>query len=108
MCTNIVALAAVLSLAFAAPAAADDRPFGKDSRTRGLTWGWGHSWRPIFGKTHSDITFVTFDPRMGWFVTDRIELYGEGTLFIYTQPRPAMAAGVAGLAGRYYLKTTGG
>jgi hypothetical protein len=44
---------------------------------------------------------------MGWFLTDRFELYGEGTLFAYTQPEPAVGAGLGGLSGRYYLKTSG-
>ena len=76
-------------------------------RTRGLVGGAGHSWRPNFGQTTSDITFVAFTPRMGWYVTRRLELYGEGTLFIYTQPETAIAAGLGGLAGRYYLKSSG-
>ena len=44
---------------------------------------------------------------MGWFVTDRIELFGEGTLFVYDRPQAAVAAGLGGLAGRYYFKTSG-
>ena len=40
---------------------------------------------------------------MGWFMTDQLELYGEGTLLIYHQPRAAVAAGLAGLAGRYHF-----
>ena len=77
------------------------------SSTRGLVGGVGHSWRPIFGQTTSDITFVAFNPRMGWFVANRLELYGEGTLFVYTEPEIAVAAGLAGFSGRYYLKTNG-
>lgn len=45
---------------------------------------------------------------MGWFVTDRLELYGQGTLFVYDRPHTAVAAGLGGIAGRYYLKTSGG
>ena len=105
---KILVLGATIVLSFSAPVRADDRPLSKGSRTRGLTGGWGHSWRPIFGKTRSQITFVAFDPRMGWFVTDRLELYGEGTLFLYNQPEMAVAAGLGGFAGRYYLKTSGG
>src|SRR2546428_599581 len=45
---------------------------------------------------------------MGWFVTDRIELYGEATLFLYDRPQTAVAVGLGGLSGRYYLKTSGG
>lgn len=79
----------------------------RGSRTRGLVGGWGHSWRPIFGQTRTDIAFGAFQPRMGWFVFDRAEVYGEGTLFLYHQPEAAVAAGLGGLAGRYYLKTSG-
>lgn len=91
-----------------APAAAqtaDDRVvrFDADSRTRGLAGGWGHSWSPFFGKTRSDIGFVAFHPQMGWFLTDRIELYGEATLFLYHQPRARVTAGLGGLAGRVHF-----
>ena len=79
---HIFVLCAAIVFSLSAPVHADERPFGKGSRTRGLTGGWGHSWRPLFGKTRSQITFVAFAPRMGWFVTDRLELYGEGTLFL--------------------------
>jgi hypothetical protein len=77
--------------------------FDRSSRTRGLAWGWGHSWRPLFGKTRSDLGFVAFHPQMGWFVTDRIELYGEATLFVYHQPAGAVTAGLGGLAGRVHF-----
>lgn len=103
----VAALGAGILLGLAAPVLAEDVPFEKGSRTRGLAGGWGHSWRPIFGKTRSDISFVAFHPRMGWFVTDRLELYGEGTLFLYDQPETAVTAGLGGLSGRYYLRTTG-
>lgn len=77
-------------------------------RTRGLAGGWGHGWRfaiPGWGKTRSDISFVAFHPRLGWFVADRLELYGEATLLAYQQPRRAVAAGLGGLAGRLYWRT---
>jgi lipid A 3-O-deacylase len=102
-----VVLVAATSLSLCASARADDPAFSEGTRTRGLVGGAGHSWRPIFGKTRSDITFVAFNPRMGWFVTDRLELYGEGTLFLYTEPEAAVAAGLGGLSGRYYLRTSG-
>jgi hypothetical protein len=44
---------------------------------------------------------------MGWFVTDRLELYGEATLFVYDRPEVAIAAGLGGMSGRYYLSTSG-
>jgi lipid A 3-O-deacylase len=100
-------LAVVIIQSLSTPVAADDRPFSKGSRTRGLTGGWGHRWHPGFGKTRTRITFGAFAPRMGWFVTDRFELYGEGTLFLYNQPYTAVAAGVTGFDGRYYLRTSG-
>ncbi len=33
---------------------------------------------------------------------------GEATLFVYDRPHAAVAAGLSGLSGRYYLKTNGG
>jgi lipid A 3-O-deacylase len=102
-----LALGAVLAVGFADRAHADERPFAQGTRTRGLVGGWGHSWRPVFGKTRSDIAFGAFHPRMGWFVTDRVELYGEATLFVYHEPKAEVAAGLAGLSGRYYLTDRG-
>jgi hypothetical protein len=75
-------------------------------RTRGVVFGAGHSWRPVFGQTTSEITFGAFHPRLGWFITDRLELNGESTLFTYDRPRPAVAAGAA-IGGRYYFATRG-
>ena len=36
-------------------------------------------------------------------MTDRFEVYGEGTLLVYTEPELAVAGGLAGLAGRLHL-----
>ena len=105
--TRVFVLGAMIALSLSAPVRADEPAFRKGNRTRGLIGGWGHSWRPAFGKTRSQISFLAFAPRMGWFVTDRFELYGEGTLFLYNQPEAAVAAGLNGLAARYYLKTSG-
>ena len=77
-------------------------------RTRGLVGGWGHGWPyavPGWGKTRSDLSFVAFHPRMGWFVANRLELYGEGTLILYYQPEAAVSVGLGGLAGRLYWAT---
>ena len=104
---SIVAFAVTVGLGLCAPADADDRPFARGSRTRGVIGGWGHSWRPIFGQTRTKIAFTAFHPRMGWFVIDRGELYGEATVFLYQTPGPDVALGLGGLAGRYYLKTSG-
>jgi hypothetical protein len=104
------ALGLVLSLLAAASAAAEEpKPFDRNSRTRGLVAGWAHSWRPLalIGETESDIGLIVFNPRMGWFVSDRLELYGEGTFFLYHEPEAAVTAGLVGLAGRYHLRTSG-
>ena len=77
--------------------------FDSSSRTRGLNFGWGHSWSPFFGKTRSDIGFVAFHPQMGWFLTDRLELCGEATLFVYHQSLGDVSAGLGGLAGRWHF-----
>ena len=76
-------------------------------RSRGLVAGWGHGWPyavPGWGKTRSDISFFAFHPRLGWFVTDRLEMYGEGTLVLYRRPANAVSAGLGGLAGRLYWR----
>jgi hypothetical protein len=87
------------------PGVAQQLLFDSDSRTRGLSFGWGHSWSaglPGYGKTQSDIQSVAFHPQMGWFMTRRLELYGEGTLLVHVQPA-AISGGLAGLAGRYHF-----
>lgn len=96
---------AVLAL-LPASALGQDAPvrFDTASRTRGLGGAWGHSWRLFgVGRTRTDSSFVAFHPQMGWFVTDRFEMYGEGTLLVYTEPEHAVAGGLAGLAGRLHL-----
>src|SRR5438445_5797306 len=105
---RMLAFGVSMMLCLSASVRAQEEPsVAKGNRTRGLVGGWGHSWRPIFGQTTSEITFGAFHPRMGWFVTDRLELYGEATLFVYDRPHTAVAAGLVGLSGRYYLKTHG-
>ena len=74
--------------------------------TRGLSGGWGHAWRhgvPGYGKTESDVRFVAFHPQLGRFVTDHLELHGEGTLLLYDRPVLAVSGGLAGLGGRYHV-----
>jgi lipid A 3-O-deacylase len=109
---HVIARAICAALAFVCvfshPAAAQPEGnrvprFDSASRTRGLAWGWGHSWSPFFGKTRSHIGFVAFHPQMGWFLTDRLELYGEATLFVYHQPLGHVSAGLGGLAGRWHF-----
>jgi hypothetical protein len=88
--------------------AAADPAVAAGHRTRGLVAGWGHGWRyalPGWSKTRSDIHFIAFHPRMGWFVTDRVELYGEATLLVYQRPETAVSVGLGGLAGRLYWRT---
>jgi hypothetical protein len=94
-----------LALAAAVSTHAPDDSFAAGYRTRGLIGGWGRGWPyavPGWGKTRSDISFFAFHPRLGWFVTDRLELYGEGTLLLYHRPAAAVSAGLGGLAGRLY------
>ena len=74
--------------------------------TRGLSGGWGHAWRygvPGYGKTESDVRFLAFHPQLGRFVTDHLELHGEGTLLLYERPALAVSGGLAGLGGRYHI-----
>ena len=65
--------------------------------------GWGHSWTPGYGKTKSDVQFVAFHPQLGRFVTNHLELYGEGTLFLYSQPETAVGGGATAIGGRYHV-----
>ena len=87
-------------------AAAQEPRLAEGYWTRGLVGGWGQAWKhgvPGYGKTESDVRFAAFHPQLGRFVTDHLELYGEGTLLVYARPSPAVSAGVAGLGGRYHL-----
>ena len=75
--------------------------------TRGLVAGWGHAWKhglPGYGKTESDVRFAAFHPQLGRFVTDHLELYGEGTLLLYGKPAAAVSGGLAGVGGRYHVR----
>ena len=74
--------------------------------TRGLVAGRGHDWKhgiPGYGKTESDASFAAFHPQLGRFVTNHLEIYGEGTLLLYERPARSVAAGLAGLGGRYHV-----
>ena len=71
-----------------------------------MTAGWGYSWRhgvPGYGKTESDVKFVAFHPQLGRFLTDHLEMHGEGTLLVYYRPAVKTTGGLAGLGGRYHL-----
>lgn len=96
----------LICLFLLSPLLASEKRFDDRSRSRGLLFGWGHSWEPGwpgYGKTRNHIGFVAFHPQMGWFVSDRLELYGEGTLLAYHLPGAEISAGLAGLAGRYHF-----
>lgn len=83
-----------------------DRPVQRGNRTRGLVGGAGTGYRPPWALTKSDVTFLALHPRLGWFVHDRFEVFGEGTLFVYADPID-ISAGAGAIAGRYYLRTSG-
>ncbi len=105
-------IAGLLVLAAILPAAAhaQQRPLAAGYWTRGLAGGWGHAWRfgvPGYGKTESDVRFIAFHPQLGRFVTRQLEIYGEGTLFLYHRPRLEPAGGLA-LGGRYHVRSDHG
>lgn len=89
-----------------ADAPAEPAPLARGYRTRALAGGWGHSWLygwPGYGESISDIQFVAFYPQMGWFVTDWLELFGEGTAHVYYRPHTAILGGIVGIGGRHYF-----
>ena len=98
-------MAAVILLLALTPGvgAAQQSRLASGNWTRGLVGGWGHSWTPGYGKTVSDVQFVAFHPQLGRFVTDHLELYGEGTLFVYYEPSVAVGGGLAAIGGHYHL-----
>jgi hypothetical protein len=100
---TVVAIATLLSDGLRA----QDRPFEKGDRTRGLIGGVALGYKPPLAPTESDVAFAAFHPRLGWFVHDRMELFGEATLFMYYEPKLDVSAGAGVLAGRYYLRTSG-
>jgi lipid A 3-O-deacylase len=103
-----MAILGALALAAAIVTQAPDPAIAAGHRTRGLAAGWGQGWPyavPGWGKTRSDIGFFAFHPRMGWFVSDRLEIYGEATLLLYRRPAAAVSAGLGGLGGRLYWAT---
>ena len=83
--------------------AAEPAPLARGYRTRTLAGGWGHSWLhgwPGYGKAISDIRYFGFYPQMGWFVTNWLELYGEGTVHVYIALMPPFSgASLASVAG---------
>ena len=61
-----------------------------------------HGW-PGYARTVSDIKYLGFYPQMGWFVTNWLELYGEGTAHVSCPPHAAILGGVVGIGGRHYF-----
>ena len=100
---TVAAVVVLVLAALCSPISAQQSRLASGNWTRGLAGGWGHSWTPGYGKTTSDVQFVAFHPQLGRFVTDHLELYGEGTLFLYHQPSVAIGGGLAGIGGRYHL-----
>jgi hypothetical protein len=79
-------------------------------RARSLSGGWGTAWKygvPGYGKTVSDVEFIAFHPALGWFVANRLELFGEATLLAYYEPSADITAGLAGFGGRYHFRGEG-
>ena len=95
--------ALLLILFFRSPSFAQQPRLATGNWTRGLSGAWGHSWTPGYGKTKTDIQFVAFHPQLGRFVTDHLELYGEGSLFLYYEPTITVSGGVAAVGGRYHF-----
>ena len=101
-CTGFLLLIAVIP----SPGSAQQQPLTSGCWTRGLAGGCGHSWQhgvPGYGKTESDVSFVAFHPQLGRFVTDHLELYGDGTLLLHYEPTIEVGGGLAGLGGRYHV-----
>jgi hypothetical protein len=107
--TRAVIITIVLTIVCLTPSTvrSQDRPFERGNRTRGLLGGIGIGYRPPWARTESDVAFGAFHPRLGWFVHDRLEVYGEGTLFVYGRPGRDVSAGVGAMGGRYHLRTSG-
>jgi hypothetical protein len=100
-----ICIAAVLLfiIFFTSPSLAQTPRLATGNWTRGLSGGWGHSWTPGYGKTKTDIQFIAFHPQLGRFVTDHLELYGEGSLFLYYEPTVTISGGLAAVGGRYHF-----
>jgi hypothetical protein len=106
--TRAVIITIMVAIVCLTPATvrSQDRPFERGHRTRGLAGGFGLGYRPPWALTRSDVAFAAFHPRLGWFVGDRLEVFGEGTLLLYAGPAD-VSAGAGAIAGRYHLRTSG-
>jgi lipid A 3-O-deacylase len=107
MTRSVIAMLIVIACLPPAEVRSQARSFEAGDRTRGLIGGVGLGYKPPWAPTESDVAFAAFHPRLGWFVHDRIELFGEATLFVYSEPKLDVSAGAGMLAGRYYLRTSG-
>ena len=106
LAVTLFLLAPQTAAAQQADSTADPAPLARGYRTRALAAGWGHSWLygwPGYRKAITDIEYVGFYPQMGWFVTNWLELYGEGTAHVYYRPETAVLGGVVGIGGRHYF-----
>jgi hypothetical protein len=102
----VVLVALVVMTANEVPLAADDQA-ERGARARSLSAGWGTAWKygvPGYGQTTSDVEFIAFHPALGWFVLDRLELFGEATFLVYYEPTAEITGGLAGIGGRYHFR----
>ncbi len=106
LAVSLPLLLALQATAQQVDATAEPAPLARGYRTRTLAGGWGHSWLhgwPGYGKAVSDIQYFGFYPQMGWFVTNWLELYGEGTVHLYYRPDVSILGGIVGFGGRHYF-----
>jgi hypothetical protein len=85
-------------------------PVTRGVRVRALAAGWGDGWRfgiPGWGKTRTDIEFLTVHPGLGWLVIDRGEVFGEVSVFAYYRPYASVGLGPLAVGGRYHLAGEG-
>jgi hypothetical protein len=105
---QVVAIVFVIIAAVDAPIRAQDRSgYQRGDRTRALIGGAGIGYRPPWTPTRADVVFAAAHPRLGWFVADRVEVFGEATVFLYSRPPRRVTAGVAAMAGKYHLRGGG-
>jgi hypothetical protein len=107
MTRTLIASLVVIACLPPLPLRSQDRPHEKGDRSRGLTGGVGLGYKPPWAPTDSGVGFAAVHPRLGWFVQDRLELYGEATLFVYYDPQLEVSAGAGAIAGRFHLRTSG-
>ena len=97
-------------LALSAPVLGQDARVERGARVRAVAVGGGTAWKygiPGWGKTTSDVRFVAFHAALGWFVVDRLEVFGESALFASSRPERTLAVGPVAIGGRYHLRGRG-